>query len=160
MLDINPGLLLAQAVTFLLGLTILWFVAWKPLVARMRSRRQDLEKSLKDIDDKTQAVEALKKNYEAELSKLEAKAQEVLGRAQQQGKDAEVQAKEEAKKLVESAREQIKQEKTGALNELRKEISTLIVFGIEKVLKTKMDVKADDKIISDAIKDAEKISRS
>ncbi len=155
MLDIHPGLLIAQVVTFLLGITILWFVAWKPLVGRMRSRRGELESSLRSIDQKAAQIEELKARYEAELASINVKAQEVLKEADQKAKDILEQAGSNAQEALQKLERQLGHEREKVLHELRRDFSGMVLAAVEKVLRRGVDAKVEENLYEDLLKELE-----
>lgn len=151
MLDVRWDLLAAQVVTFFIGVTILWFVAWKPLVARMKSRRLDLEKQLQDIEAKAAQIEELKKQYEAELAGIDKKTQEVLAQANQNAQKILNETQQKAKENLEHFERQIEHERQRVLVELRSDFSNLVSLGIEKVLRKKVDAQVEERLYDDLV---------
>ena len=153
MLDIDPGLLIAQVVTFLLGITILWFVAWKPLVGRMQSRRGELENSLRSIDAKATQIEELRKRYESELASINAKAEVVLKEADQRAKNILEQAGHGAQETLKKLERQLENERQRVLQELRRDFSGMVLAAVEKVLRRGVDVKVEENLYEDLLKE-------
>ena len=62
-------------------------------------------------------------------------------------------AKQDAQKIVDDARKEIEVEKTRALNDIKKEVSNLVISAAEKVVEKNMDSDTNRKLISEFIDD-------
>lgn len=159
MLEINPGLLAAQVVTFLLGIAILWFVAWKPLVARMMTRREDLARQLKEIELKAQEIENLKVSYERELAHMGAKTESVMKEAHQKAQEVVSDAQAAAQATFERCQRQMEQEKQRLIIELRGEFSDMVTLGVERVLRRRVDAQVEENLYDDMLKELSQIKQ-
>ena len=153
MLEVNPGLLAAQVVTFLLGITILWFVAWKPLVERMTTRRQDLARQLKGIEAKAQEIENLRLRYESELANIGVKTESALSQASIQAQVIVSDAQAAAQTTLNHCQRQMEQEKQRLILELRGEFSDLVTLGVERVLRRRVDAQVEEHLYDDLLKE-------
>lgn len=160
MLDVQWDLLVAQVVTFLLGITILWFVAWKPLVARMKSRREELARHLESIEAKAAQIEELKKQYEAQLANVDKKTKDILDDAHQNAQKILNETQQKAKENLERFERQIEHERQRVLVELRSDFANLVSLGIEKVLRKKVDVQVEEKLYEDLLEELTTKSKS
>jgi F-type H+-transporting ATPase subunit b len=146
------GLLFWTTLIFLLLLLLLRLFAWKPILNAVKNR----EASIKS------ALESAEKAKE-EMKKLTAKNEEILQQARVEKelimKEAKLvrekiinEAKEkailESNRIIELARQNIQNEKTAAINELRQEVANLSVDIAEKLLREKL---AGDKEKKDLI---------
>lgn len=159
MLEINPGLLAAQVVTFLLGITILWFVAWKPLVARMMTRREDLARQLKGIEAKAQEIENLRVSYESELANIGVKTESALSQAHKQAQVIASDAQAAAQKTLEHCQRQMEREKQRLILELRGEFSDIVTLGVERVLRRRVDAEVEENLYDDLLKELSSIKQ-
>jgi F-type H+-transporting ATPase subunit b len=163
MIDINLPILIAQIVTFILAATILWKIAWGPLLALLKERNQNIKN---DLEAATQAKEAAKKleaDYKSSLEAMQNKASELMDRARQEGakeKDEIIRlAQAEAERLLEKARQQLVLDKDRMIQEMRQEVSSLSVEIAGKLLKDCMNKEMQDKLFSEALRQVESLRK-
>ena len=87
-LNIDPMVMLLNAVVFLALLAILnvWF--WKPMMKHLDERKHQVSDAYKKIDDTRVELDRLRSDYQARLVSIEADAR---GRIQETVKDAQAQ---------------------------------------------------------------------
>lgn len=138
MLTIDLPLIVAQLITFLIGLFLLWLIAYKPLTAMFQTRIDKIRGDLKAADDARRDMEAKKKSYDMQLAKLTDQTQEMLRQATQDGIRAREEiirtAREQGEALIKRAEEIITQEKAKAIKELRQEVLDISMRVTEKVV--------------------------
>jgi len=153
--DINPGLTLWAAITFLLLLVVLGKFAWGPIVKMLDER----EKTIRE------AIDAAKKER-AEAEKLLAEQKDTLAKASREAaelakknqlevealrQDLTAKAKKEADELVATARRQIAEEKAKAIAELKSQVADLAIEAAGKLVKASLDEKAQRQLVQDYI---------
>ena len=138
MLTIDLPLIVAQLVTFLIGLFLLWLIAYKPLTAMFQARIDKIRGDLKAADDARRDMEAKKKAYDEQMAKLRGQTQELLRQGTQDGIRAREEivrtAREQGEALIKRAEEIITQEKAKAIKELRQEVLDISMRVTEKVV--------------------------
>lgn len=138
MLSINLPLIAAQLITFLIGLFLLWLIAYKPLMAMFQARIDKIHGDLKAADDARLDMEAKKKAYDEQMAKLGVQAQELLHQAAREGasmrEEIIVTAREQGEALIKRAEEIIAQEQAKAIKELRQEVLDISMKVTEKVV--------------------------
>lgn len=138
MLTIDLPLIVAQLVTFLVGLFLLWLIAYKPLTAMFQARIDKIHGDLKAADDARQDMEAKKKAYDEQMVKLSGQTQELLRQATLEGVALREEiirtAREQGESLIKRAEEIIAQEKAKAIKELRQEVLDISLRVTEKVV--------------------------
>ena len=143
MIEIDFGILIAQIVTFLIGMGLLWKISWGPLTQMMKERSSVIQKELDAAQKKRAEAENLETSYQQQLSAIEQKAREVMNRAQHQAQAAKEQllkaAQEESKRLMEKTKESLEAERVRLIGELRQEVSHLVIKGTEKLLRQSVD---------------------
>lgn len=156
MFGISWKLFLAQLVNFSIVLFVLWKWVWKPVTQNMEARTQKIEDSLKNADQISKDKLEFDEWREAEISKTRVQATEILSIAKNQAESLRSEMLEKTKveqaQLIEKAQSQLAQEKHKIINEAKSEIADIIIQSTEKLLKAKLDSKADQKLINDAIK--------
>jgi F-type H+-transporting ATPase subunit b len=154
-LDLNPGLTLWTAITFLLLLVVLQKFAFGPIVKMLGER----ERSIKDAIE-----QAKKERAEAERMLAEQKAslaaaqREAAALAQKSRQDVEAlraeltaNARKEADQLVAAARQQIVEEKTKALVELKAQVADLAIDATRRLIQSSLDEKSQRALVEDYI---------
>jgi F-type H+-transporting ATPase subunit b len=150
----NPGLIFWMLVVFLLVVFILAKFAWKPIIAGLKERENEIQGAL-DLAERTRAeMIQLKSDNE----KLIVEANAVRDRILRDAKDAADRtiqeskniATVEAQKIIDSARETIRTEQQVAVSKIRKEVATLSLDIAEKVLHRELkDKEAQQVLISE-----------
>lgn len=154
---IEPILLLAQVVNFLIILFVLKKFFYKPIVKMLDSRRETIAESLKNAQ-----------LIEEKLAKTEEKSAQILKEAQIQGEKFLVDAQSQANHIIESAQaearshseraiaeamEQITAEKIQMKKELEQDTLELVVKVTQKVLGRKLKPKERQELTTDAVSD-------
>jgi len=153
--DINPGLTLWTAITFVLLLAVLGRFAWGPIVRMLADRERNIR----------EAIEAAKKER-GEAERLVAEQKEALARAQREMADIakrnqqEVEsfrqeltarARKEADDLVASARQQIAEETAKASAQLRSQVADLAIEAAGRLVKANLDDRTQRQLVDEYI---------
>lgn len=150
MIEINPGLLLAQVITFLIGVGILWKIAWGPITKILREREETITKNLKSAEEAKNSAEAFRTKYESELNNIADKFRAELNRAEKEGAQAKEKiialAQEEAKQLIEKAKLYIEEEKAKLKSEMEREVARLSILAADRLLRQLADRKYQDAV--------------
>ncbi len=163
MIDLNWQLLLIQAITFIIGVTILWKIAWKPLTARLALRQSEIRKNLERAESERLQMENLKKEYQIQLEEIEKKAHQLFNQAVKEGQAGQEaiirQAREEAKQLLKFTQEQLIKEKEIMLGQLKNEIANISILATEKLVQHSLDRKVQENLLEKFFQDLEKKER-
>jgi F-type H+-transporting ATPase subunit b len=137
------GLLFWMVLTFGIVLFILKKFAWKPILSSLKERETSIEDALE-----------LAKKTRDEMAKLQADNEKILAEARQQREEllkearvvrqkmideAKDKAKEEGDKMIASARQAIENEKSAAIEDMKKAIVSMSVQIAEKILKKQLE---------------------
>lgn len=138
MLDINIYLIIGQIITFLIGLAVLWRVAYKPIAGIFKQRADKIKGDLDAAEKARQDMERIKSDYEAQMARLADETQKMMNKAV---KDAQAireeivnGAKDQSQAILARAVEQIELEKQKAVKELRQQVLELSLFVAEKTI--------------------------
>jgi F-type H+-transporting ATPase subunit b len=156
-LGINWPSLLFQLINFGILFWLLKRYAYQPILKVLADRRAAIEESLRSA----KTIEATRRTLEEEgrraVGEARRQAQEIVEQSRQQAADivarAEEQAAEKADDLLRQAQARITQEMSTARQELRQETAGLVVLATEKILRRKLDAKADHALVRQAIED-------
>ena len=152
---IEPILLLAQIVNFLIILFVLKKFFYKPIIKMLDDRRQRIAESLKNAD-----------TIEQKLQQTEEKSAQILKTAQEQGEKFIAGAQSQANKIIEAAQleakantqravkeaiDQIELEKAQMKKELEAETLGLVVAVTQKVLGRQLKQKEKQDLTKSAV---------
>lgn len=154
---VQPILLAAQAVNFLILLWILNKFLYKPILKVLTERRRKIEDSLKNAEE-----------IERKLAEANAKADEILAKTSREGQkiideanlqanqiieDTKLSADSLSKKMLEEARAQIEVERENMRWELQKELSRLVIAIVQKVTGKMLNQKGQKALIEKTVKE-------
>jgi F-type H+-transporting ATPase subunit b len=141
------GLIFWMTITFSLVLFILSKFAWKPILNSIREREDSINNALNAADEARKQMDALKSDNEKLLQQARIERDAMLKEAKEMKEDiistAKKSADDEARRIVASANESIESAKLKALNELKTQVAELSVDLAEKVLRRKMNDRAE-----------------
>lgn len=154
---IDPVLLVAQIVNFLIILVVLKKFFYKPLVKMLETRRATIAESLKNADQ-----------IEAKLAETEERSAKVLKAAEDNAtnllENAKAQAAEIQSKALEDARiqteeslqkafSQMELEKVEVRKQLQAETMTLVMMVTQKVLGKHLKTKEKEELTKEAVRE-------
>lgn len=143
------GLIIWQAIVFLVVLLILGKFAWKPIMGSIKERELSIEESLASA----QRAKAEMQQLHAENEKLLDEARLERDRILKDAIDAGNRMKEEAKaetskiseKMIEDAKLAIQTEKRAALADVKSQVAMLSLQIAEKLLREQLSTEAAQK---------------
>ncbi|MDP4126288.1 MAG: F0F1 ATP synthase subunit B [Bacillota bacterium] len=147
----------ATVLSFLLLVWLLSKKAWGPLMKMMDERRDNIESMLTKAENERQQAEQIKREYQEEMRKARQEAQEVIAKATKVSEEraAEILAEshEEAEKIKKSALVDIERERDRAISEVKAQVADLSVLVAEKIIRQKLDMKGQGKLIEQFIQE-------
>jgi F-type H+-transporting ATPase subunit b len=154
--DINPGLTLWAAITFLVLLVVLSKFAWGPIVKMLDEREKTIHEAIESAKKERAEAEKLLASQKDALAKATREAAEIAKRNQDEveklRQELTAKARKEAEELVASARKQIIEEKSKAAAELRSMVADLAIDAAAKLVKASLDEKAQRQLVDDYLK--------
>lgn len=160
LLDVNPGLIVWTAVTFILLLLVLKKMAWKPILTSLNERENFIKQSVEKAETAKKEAEMLLEQNKQNLAKAEDEAQKIIAQGREYAESLKSQiveeSKNEAKKMIENASLEIERKNAEAFNNLKDEVASIAVQAAEKILRTNLDKDKQEKIVSEFIKDLSK----
>jgi len=154
----GSGLIIWQAIIFLLLFVLLSKFAWKPILGSLKEREESIQNAL-DTADKARAEmakltadnENLLKQAREERDKMLKEAREVANRLKD---EAQSDAKKAADKIITDARAAINVEKEAALRDVRTQVAMFSLEVAEKLMKKNLSSDKEQKgLIEGYIKD-------
>ena len=162
LVQLDPGLFIWTILTFIVLFLVLAKFAWKPLLAALKDREDQIKTALQDaqqakdeLDKITLKSEAItdKAREEAKVILLEAKASSEKIKQEMVSK-----AKEEADKIRVEAENMIKIEKDKAVDEIKTKVVDLTFAITEKIIKKNISSKENKNLIEESLKGLKKYS--
>ena len=152
------GLIFWQTVTFILVLFLLSKFAWKPIMASLRERENNIESALRMADQAKLEMQLLKAGNEKLLAEARLERDNILKEASaiatQQIEDAKTKASEEGQRLISQAREAIQNEKNAALAEVKNTAAQLSIDIAERILRRELtDASAQTQLVDSYLKE-------
>ena len=155
--------LLAQVVTiiiaFALTVAILYALAWKPILALLDARKAEIVRSFEDIDRKIADSEALIKDYEERIRRIDEEARERMNKAIDEGRrvatDIVDKSRAEAEEVVKKAQQTMQMELAQARIELRRDVVEMTLAATGRLLAVEVDDDRHRKLVDDFITDVD-----
>lgn len=157
--QINLFWVVTQAATFLLGLAILWVVAFRRIGGVLEERRSRIEQGLRDADAARQERERAANERLEVLAAARQEANDVLGRAQKQADESRerdmAETRAELERLRERAAADIVAEKQRALTEVREQVAELALLAAGRVVGETMNSQRERRLVEDFLQQVE-----
>jgi F-type H+-transporting ATPase subunit b len=154
--DINPGLTLWAAITFLLLVVVLGRFAWGPIVKMLDEREKTIRGAIDSARKERAEAERLLAEQKASLLLATREAAEVAKRNQQEvevlRQELTAKARKEADELVAGARKQIVEETAKAAAQLKGMVADLAIEAAGKLVKANLDDKAQRQLVEEYLK--------
>ena len=142
MISFDPGLIIWTTIIFTLLLVVLRKFAWRPILTAVDERNTSIEKALKAADKAKEEMALLNADNERILGEAKMERDALLKEAREMKDKIVNQAKEQANiesdKILKLAKEQIINEKTKAITELKNSVGALSISIAEKILKSEL----------------------
>ncbi|MBI4341619.1 MAG: F0F1 ATP synthase subunit B [Candidatus Omnitrophica bacterium] len=156
--------MLAQILTTALGFFLLVLILrklfWGAMLQMLDERRHRIEDGLQRIARSQQETERLQAEYTQRLAGIEEEARAKIQQAILEGKRVSVEIQEQAREqghaLLNKAKDTIELEIGKAKVTLRDEMVALAVEALERVLRRKVDEKADRHLVESVLDELER----
>lgn len=159
-LGIDWRLLIAQLVNFLILVLILYKFLYKPLLKMLEGRKEKIEKGLRDAEQLGVELEKTKELQAAEIQKAKQEARGIIEeagkRAEMAGAETKAKTKAEVEKLITVAKNQMIEEKTKMMAEVKKEAAEMVIAVAEKIIGKTIDIKAQKSLIEETLREVDK----
>jgi len=152
LVDVNPGLIFWTWVTFIILLLLLSKVAWKPILAALKQREENIEDSLNKAEQAKLDSQKILEENQASLSKAEEESKKIIDQSRVFAENLKEQmlkdSKEQAQKIIEDASAEIERKKNAAFEELKNQIAEISVNAAEKIMKENIDANKNKQIVN------------
>lgn len=135
---VNPILLIAQIINFLIILFILKRFMYKPILSIIKKRENEIKKSIIDSEAADKKLEVASEKEKQILQKAQEKGEKIVSDARLEAEEArkkiEEQTKREAQRLLDDARITIEREEKEAEERLTRRIGAVAISLLRKSL--------------------------
>jgi F-type H+-transporting ATPase subunit b len=156
-MEFNTTLFILQAVTFLIGMWLSSKIFLPYLNGWMQSRQKRIEDQLANAEKRQKESESLKADFDKKVKELDQNTVEILQKTRReatQSRDEAIQAaRKEAELILADARKAIESERRQLTQDLQKEVGALAVSIAEKIIRSSVDAKAQEKLINENVKE-------
>src|SRR5579863_5005084 len=150
-MEFNLNVFLLQLATFMVGMWLCSKIFLPQLRKWMSDRQRGIENQLATAEKRQKESEALKGEFEKKVKELEQNTAEILQRTRQDAAhawDEVIQvARKEAELILVDARKAIESERQAVTQTLQKEVGMLAVNIAEKIIRSSVDPKIQEKIV-------------
>lgn len=157
---LNPVLLGAQVVNFLIILFILRRFLYKPVLDLLKKREDTIKEGLEKAEENEKLLEKTKKEEETVLKNAQVQARKIIEEARAQAlllmKESQESAKKQSERLIEEARAQISQEASLIEQKIMGNIGKISIEMLGKALGGLTNEDAQEDIMKKAIKQLKK----
>jgi F-type H+-transporting ATPase subunit b len=137
-LNIDPFILLANGILFLVLLQIMSRLFWKPMMDHLDRRKEQITNAYRTVDDTRREMENLRSEYQGRIAEIEAEArgriQETVLQAQRQREEMLARARAEAETAIRRGDEEIEKEKAFAIVSMQGQLGEVASDTLAKAL--------------------------
>jgi F-type H+-transporting ATPase subunit b len=155
-MNINATLL-AQAVVLIVFVAICWKYIYPPILEIMQEREKKISDGLEAAKKADDSLEEAKLAFDKEMDQAKTEAAEILKKANMRATqivgDASSKAEVEAEKIMASASTTIENDTNKAKEELRQQMSDIIIDTTQKILGDEISAEKHDDILKKAAKE-------
>jgi len=152
LVNINPNTIIFTLINTLIILLLYKFFLHKPVMKILEERKQKIGDEMKAAEDAQAEAEALKAEYSAKLKESQEEAAQIVSAAVKRAGERENQiiaeAQQEAAKMKQKAEESIELEKKKAINEIKDQISDIVIMASEKVCEKEISKSDNEALIN------------
>ena len=152
-MNINATLL-AQAIVMIVFVAICWRYVYPPILSVMKEREKKISDGLEAAKKADDSLEEAKLAFDKELNQAKAEAAEILEKANNRASkivsDAYSKAEVESEKIMASAATNIENETNKAKEELRQQMSDIIIDTTQKILGDEISKEKHEDILKKA----------
>lgn len=156
-LGIEPSLLAAQIVNFLIIVFVLQKLLFKPILDMIEKRKKEIAEGVSLTEKMRTADEALTIKQEKALNKAREDAVGIIEEAKKQAKDVEkgliAEAHDQARTIIERAKAEAEETKDAAMESIRREAVELAGAMASKLLDSVLGAKEQQAILGKRMKD-------
>jgi len=156
-MEFNLNYFVLELITFAIGLALSAFIYLPYLKGWMEGRQKRIENQLATAEQRQKEAEKLKSDFEAKVREMEQKSNAALKEAQVEAQknreEIVLAARKESEKIMHDAHAMIEAEHKAVVKDIQKEMGVLAITIAEKIIRTSVDAKVQEKTVADTIKE-------
>jgi F-type H+-transporting ATPase subunit b len=156
-MELNPGLTLWVAITFLLLIGVLAKFAFGPIVRMLDERERTIREAIDQAKKERAEAEKLLAQQKDSLAQARREAADLAKKGQQEVEvlraELTARAKKEADDMIASARRTIDEEMGKAAAELKAQVADLAVAAASRIVKSSLDDEAQRALVEEYLRD-------
>lgn len=160
LVDINPSTIVFTLINTLIIFLLYRFLLHNKVMAMMDKRREAINAEIDAAENAKKEAEEAKTEYAEKLQKSKDEADRIVSEAVKRAADREAEiiadANANAARMKQQAQESIEQEKRRALNEVKDQISEVVVLAASKVCEKEISQKDNADLIDSFLADVGK----
>lgn len=151
-LGLEPHILIAQIINFLILIFILHRFLYKPLIKFLDKRQNIIEKGLNDARKAKEELGKIQTIKEEKIIDGEREANKIIEKSKKTAEQKSglilKEARGKSESIIREAKQMAEEEKKEAKQKLKDEIRDLVIFASSKVLEKNIGPKENEKIIN------------
>ena len=156
LVQLDPGLFIWTILTFIVLFLVLAKFAWKPLLAALKNREDQIKTALQNAEQAKDELDKITIKSKAITDEAREEAKVILSQAKASSDKIKQEmlskATEEADKIRVEAENMIKIEKDKAVDEIRTKVVDLTFAITEKIIKKNISSKENKNLIEESLK--------
>lgn len=153
---INPLLLSAQVVNFLVLLFILKKILYKPMLKMLEERKTKIALSMKQAEETRQTLLKTEEEKEKKLIKATEEAKRIIAESAEEAthiiQEAHTKAQGDIEEMLKKGQESLNRERELLQQEMKEELSDIVAIALEKVTGKVLDQKDQKELIERSIR--------
>ncbi|MBD5111339.1 MAG: F0F1 ATP synthase subunit B [Ruminococcaceae bacterium] len=152
LVSIDPGTIIFTLINTLIIFLIFKIFLFKPVGKILDKRKEMAAAEISEAKKAKEAAEKAEKEYTERLAEAKTEAAEIVKqatlRAQKREEEIVAEANQKAADIRAKAEENIERDKQRAINEIKDEISELVIMAASKVAQKEISAKDNEELIS------------
>lgn len=153
---VQPILLLAQIVNFLVLLFILQKLMYKPILKVLQERKRRIEEGLSNAEEIKRRLEATTEEEAKRILEAAREGAKIIKESSDIGVQLIAEAKKKAEELyqqiLDQAHAQVRADKEKMMQEVKDELSGIVMIALEKVTGKAFDKSKQKEFVDDAVR--------
>ena len=163
-IGINPQLLVAFFINFIILLVLLSIFAYKPILKKLDERQARIKESMDQAEQIRLQTARTEEEIKTHLETARKEGQQIIVQATQIGdrlkNEAKEEARQEAESLITKARAEIERQRDKDIEELRREFADIAILATEKVINETLDKEKHRKLIDEVLNESAAFKKS
>ncbi|MBP1608892.1 MAG: synthase subunit [Acidobacteria bacterium] len=155
----DPGLFIWTILTFLVLLSLLWKLAWKPLLKLLDSRKEAIQKSLEDAQKAKDDLDKARVEASEIIRQAHVESESIFARTRSEanklGEELREKTRKDAEGITRDAEKRIQNEARQALLDIRKDTIDLSVTIASKLIERHVTREDNEKFIEETLRQIE-----